>query len=286
MKTTFSFLARNNRVDLYLSQRKLRDLFKITHVTGEQRASCEQSCSGNKTIGQHQAPAGKQIFLKRWSISEGFRAHVDNPLSLPDFLSLGRLEAPPQGLNDPGRDVQNHGQGLGRCSIIPCLKPRSIKARAKPRFYHFPIPRETESSAHSFFILLPCPVSFLPRTLAASCELDDSYQKVLPGTTPEQRRTSMVYLHASIKLRPGTLPQFTTLLNELLPLVGKHGMKLVGSYASVIGRVNTVVDLWELPDASALQAVQADPALQKVAPRVAEIIEDEIVTLLTKLPIG
>jgi len=96
----------------------------------------------------------------------------------------------------------------------------------------------------------------------------------------------MVYLHAAIKLRPGTLPQFTTLLNELLPLVGKHGMKLVGSYASVIGRVNTVVDLWELPDASALQAVQADPALQKVAPRIAEIIEDETVTLLTKLPIG
>ena len=96
----------------------------------------------------------------------------------------------------------------------------------------------------------------------------------------------MVYLQASIKLRPGTLQQFTTLLNELLPLVGKHGMKLVGSYASVIGRVNTVVDLWELPDASALQAVQSDPALQKVGPRIAEIIEDETVTLLTKLPIG
>lgn len=96
----------------------------------------------------------------------------------------------------------------------------------------------------------------------------------------------MVYLQASIKLYPGKLQDFTNLLNTLLPVVGKHGWKLVGSYASVVGRLNTVVDLWELPNAEALQAALSDPEMAKVAPRIAEIVEDETLAMLTKLPIG
>lgn len=92
----------------------------------------------------------------------------------------------------------------------------------------------------------------------------------------------MVYLQATIKLRPGKLQDFVSLLNSL----AKHGMRLLGSYASMVGRLNTVVDLWELPNESALQAVRSDAALQQYASRINEIIEDETSTLLTKLPIG
>jgi hypothetical protein len=95
-----------------------------------------------------------------------------------------------------------------------------------------------------------------------------------------------VYLQASIKLRAGKQQDFVTMLNKLLPAVGKHGWKLIGSYASVVGRLNTVVDLWELPDPSALQAALSDPEMAKVAPQISEIIEDEVLTLMTKLPIG
>jgi len=96
----------------------------------------------------------------------------------------------------------------------------------------------------------------------------------------------MVYLQASIKLRAGKLSDFTSLLNTLTPIVGKHGWKLLGSYASVIGRLNTVVDFWELPDATALQAALSDPEMAKFAPRISEIVEDETLALLTKLPIS
>ena len=96
----------------------------------------------------------------------------------------------------------------------------------------------------------------------------------------------MVYLQASIKLYPGKLQAFTTMLNGLLPVVGKHGWKLIGSYASVVGRLNTVVDLWELPNAGALQAALSDPEMAKAAPQIAEIVEDEVLAILTKLPIG
>jgi len=96
----------------------------------------------------------------------------------------------------------------------------------------------------------------------------------------------MVYLQASIKLRAGKLPNFISLLNTLTPVVDKHGWKLLGSYASVIGRLNTVVDFWELPDATALQAALSDPEMAKYAPQISEIVEDETLTLLTKLPIS
>lgn len=59
----------------------------------------------------------------------------------------------------------------------------------------------------------------------------------------------MVYLQASIKLKPGKLQDFVAMLNELAPVLAKRGMKLLGSYGNVVGRLNTVVDFWELPDA-------------------------------------
>jgi quinol monooxygenase YgiN len=96
----------------------------------------------------------------------------------------------------------------------------------------------------------------------------------------------MVYLQASIKLYPGKLQDFIALLNKLTPVVGKHGWKLLGSYATAVGRLNTVVDLWELPDAAALQAALSDPEMAKAAPQISEIVEDETLTMLTKLPIG
>jgi hypothetical protein len=96
----------------------------------------------------------------------------------------------------------------------------------------------------------------------------------------------MVYLQASIKLRAGKLQEFVSLLNSLTPVVAKHGWKLIGSYASVVGRLNTVVDLWELPNEAAVQAALNDADLQKQGGRIGEIIEDEILTLMNKLPIG
>jgi hypothetical protein len=96
----------------------------------------------------------------------------------------------------------------------------------------------------------------------------------------------MVYLQASIKLRAGKLQDFVSLLNSLTPVVGKHGWKLLGSYASFVGRLNTVVDLWELPNEAAVQAALSDSEMAKHASRISEIVEDETLTLLNKLPIS
>jgi hypothetical protein len=104
--------------------------------------------------------------------------------------------------------------------------------------------------------------------------------------TGEEEGSSMVYMTASIKLHPGKLPDFIALINKLTPVVAKHGWKLVGSYASIVGRLNTVIDLWELPEPNAVEKALSDPELQKFGPQIAEIVEDETLAVLTKLPIG
>ncbi len=97
----------------------------------------------------------------------------------------------------------------------------------------------------------------------------------------------MLYLQASIKLRPGKLQDFISLINDIAPLINqRHGWKLLGSYAGVVSRLNTVVDFWEVPSADAVTALLADPEFQKWAPRINEIVEDEVLAILTKLPIG
>jgi len=96
----------------------------------------------------------------------------------------------------------------------------------------------------------------------------------------------MVYLQASLKLRAGKLPDFISMLNSMTPLLSKHGWKLLGSYASMVGRLNTVVDFWELPNPNAVQAALSDPEFAKFAPQIHEIVEDETLTLMTKLPIS
>jgi hypothetical protein len=69
-------------------------------------------------------------------------------------------------------------------------------------------------------------------------------------------------------------------------VLAKRGMRLLGSYGNLVGRLNTVIDFWELPDANALQAALSDPEIQNLAPQISDIIEDETQVLLTKLPIG
>src|SRR5437588_10965578 len=132
-----------------------------------------------------------------------------------------------------------------------------------------PIPRLPPVMT-AFFPLSPKSMYHLLSSLCACVQsgaggvnLDGLLRQVLTGPILVIKEDSMVYLQASIKLRAGKLSDFTSLLNTLTPVVGRHGWKLLGSYASVVGRLNTVVDFWELPDATALQAALSDPEMAR-----------------------
>ncbi len=100
----------------------------------------------------------------------------------------------------------------------------------------------------------------------------------------------MAYVFAHIKLRAGKVQKFTDMLSSLAPQMEKHGgWKLQGSYFNVIGRLNTVVDVWEVPDANSVQTTleiaSQDPEFQKWVPVIEECIEDETLQVMTKLPV-
>lgn len=96
----------------------------------------------------------------------------------------------------------------------------------------------------------------------------------------------MIYLHALIKLHPGKLQAFKERLAVMLPLQARHGWKLIGCFSSVTGDLNTVIDLWELPDANALYSALDDPEFAKHSTHKWEIVAHETLTLYQKLPIG
>jgi len=96
----------------------------------------------------------------------------------------------------------------------------------------------------------------------------------------------MVYLQATMKVKAGKLPEFISLFNRLIPVLGKRGWKLVGSYRHVVGLgLNTIVDLWELPDANSLATVLSDPNPDPLTIQIRELTENGTAVLMTKLPI-
>jgi NIPSNAP protein len=96
----------------------------------------------------------------------------------------------------------------------------------------------------------------------------------------------MLYIQSSIKLHPGKLQDFITVMNKLVLILKEHGWTLMGSYASTTGRLNTVLDLWEIPDVQSYLDGAGDPELLNLVPQVNAVVEDEVITLLSKLPLG
>jgi hypothetical protein len=103
-----------------------------------------------------------------------------------------------------------------------------------------------------------------------------------------------LYLLASVKLRYGTLAAFSEIMSRLIPVFEQEGWKLIGAYTTLVGDSNEVVDLWEIPDADAVNEVlgsgatagrlAADPAFVEAFPRLQSIVVSERFTLLNRAP--
>src|SRR5262249_33571232 len=68
----------------------------------------------------------------------------------------------------------------------------------------------------------------------------------------------------------------------------RKGWKLIGAYQNAIGRLNSVVDLWEVSDPNAvtktLAAVSRDKEFAQWAAQLPELVEEEVLQLMSKLP--
>jgi len=98
-----------------------------------------------------------------------------------------------------------------------------------------------------------------------------------------------LYVHATIKIKPGKLFEAYELLGRIVPEMEKAGWKLIGAYQGIVGHTSTIVDLWEVQDANAVPALMAslsaNPRMADIGPRLMELFaEEEFLQLMVKAP--
>jgi hypothetical protein len=95
-----------------------------------------------------------------------------------------------------------------------------------------------------------------------------------------------VYVHATLKVRIGGYERFCDALAKMVPILETGGWKLVGAWVTRVGRVFTVIDLWELPDANtffkATTTMRAHPGFPAIHEVLSDVVEEEIVTMVNK----
>jgi NIPSNAP len=96
-----------------------------------------------------------------------------------------------------------------------------------------------------------------------------------------------VYLHATLKIKIGSYDRFCKSMAEQIPVLESLGWKLVGAWTMVVGRVSTIVDVWEIPDANSFfeatgkwRQTAAFTAFRAVT---SEVVEEEILTMCKKV---
>lgn len=90
----------------------------------------------------------------------------------------------------------------------------------------------------------------------------------------------MIYLLATVQLNTGKLQEFSDILSkEYLPIAEKQGQKLVGTWRTVVGNVDEVIDLWAFDSLEHFSKVRAalaqNPEWQKAYVRLRSTVAAE-----------
>lgn len=101
---------------------------------------------------------------------------------------------------------------------------------------------------------------------------------------------SETYMIARLNLKYGTVNEFNDIMTEFVPIFEEQGWKLHASYRSIIGSLTEVIDVWQVADANAVAEARAHasshPDYARLAPRLFEIVESEVLSLVAKLPVS
>jgi hypothetical protein len=96
------------------------------------------------------------------------------------------------------------------------------------------------------------------------------------------------YLLATLKVKYGQQRKFFEVMSHLKPVLEKTGWKLIGAYENAIGRLNTIIDLWEIHDPnsipSSLVTASKDADFVRWASHLPELVEEEVLQVMTKVP--
>jgi hypothetical protein len=99
---------------------------------------------------------------------------------------------------------------------------------------------------------------------------------------------SKVYLHATLKIRHGHMDRFVEAYREQVPVLTGLGWTLKLGMTNVFGRIYTIVNVWEIPDAQtffdSVGAWRDSPQGQAFRAVTRETVEEEVLQLMRGLP--
>lgn len=97
-----------------------------------------------------------------------------------------------------------------------------------------------------------------------------------------------VHLHVTIEVHAAVMAKFLAIMEELVPIAEGAGWKLIGAFVQRTGRLNTVIDLWELDDFNqfdrGIQAIATHPESERLLATLAETVASETIVFADKAP--
>jgi hypothetical protein len=97
-----------------------------------------------------------------------------------------------------------------------------------------------------------------------------------------------VHLHVTLKVHAAGMAKFLALMEELIPIAEGAGWKLKGAFVQRTGRLNTVIDLWELDDFNhfdrGIHAIGSHAESGRLLATLAETVISETIVFADKAP--
>jgi NIPSNAP len=98
--------------------------------------------------------------------------------------------------------------------------------------------------------------------------------------------TMPAYFQATIELHAEHVDSFCQVMRRIVPIVEAAGWKLLDGFLQCTGRLNTAIDIWELPDMNhyerGLQALAEHPDFAEISALLARAVQRETVAFMNR----
>lgn len=85
-----------------------------------------------------------------------------------------------------------------------------------------------------------------------------------------------VFVHVTLEVRAAGLARFIAAMGEIVPLLEGWGWRLDRVLLQRSGKLNTVIDIWELPDYNAFDATLRKFAAHARFPELKAILDETV----------
>lgn len=97
-----------------------------------------------------------------------------------------------------------------------------------------------------------------------------------------------VFLHVTLEVHTAGLDRFFKTMEDAVPILEGAGWRLRGAFTQRTGRLNNIIDLWELEDFNhfdrGFQALMSHPSFASIGAALAETVQSETIVFADRAP--